>query len=423
MFLDEAEIKVKAGDGGNGMVAFRREKYVPHGGPSGGDGGKGGDVIFEVTTHLNTLRRFAHQKHFAAEDGGRGGSSNKTGADGDDLVVPVPPGTVVRDKTSGAMLADLTEPGQRAVIAKGGRGGRGNARFKSSTNQAPRIGEKGAPGEERDLTLELKLIADVGIIGVPNAGKSTLLSVVSAAKPKIANYPFTTLAPNLGVATVDDRDIVLADIPGLVEGAHQGVGLGHSFLRHIQRTRVLIHVLDGIGQDPFADFAQINAELALFDEGLLTRPQIVVLNKIDQPQAAERIPQIEALAAEHGHDFFAISAATQQGVRELLQHTLAVLDELPEEEPDAEEVPVFTLEEDEDYFEVVQEAEDVYRVVGKRVERVAEMTYWEYEEAIVRFQRILDAIGVTEALAEAGCGEGDTVIIGDYVLEWVEWLE
>lgn len=416
MFLDEVRIYVKAGDGGDGMVAFRREKYVPHGGPAGGDGGDGGSVILEVNERLNTLSRFQGKVHFKAEPGQGGGSSNRTGANGDDLVIEVPAGTVVRLADSGETIADLTRHGQRAVVASGGRGGRGNQRFKTSTNQAPRVAERGEPGQERWLNLELKLIADVAIIGVPNAGKSTLLSVLSGARPKIANYPFTTLVPNLGVAIVNDTEIVFADIPGLVEGASQGVGLGHSFLRHIQRTRLLVHLLDGAGEDPLADFYQINTELALYDEELGRRPQLVALNKIDLPDAGAWQDMISPTLQAQGYDLMTISAAAQIGIRDLLNAVLERLNDLPVPEP-GEDIPVFSPD-DEDWFEIARESDGGYRVSGTKIERAAAMTYWEYEEAVLRFQRILSALGVTEALEAAGCQAGDTVYIGDYELEW-----
>ncbi|MCC6905129.1 MAG: GTPase ObgE [Anaerolineae bacterium] len=418
MFLDEVRIYVKAGDGGDGMVSFRREKYIPFGGPDGGDGGNGADIVLVVSPRLNTLQTFERVRRFIGHNGGRGGSAKKTGATADPLLIDVPPGTVVRDADSGELLADLTEVGQRVVVAQGGRGGRGNFHFRSSTNQAPRIGEKGAPGEERNLALELKLIADIGIVGVPNAGKSTLLSVISAARPKIAPYPFTTLTPNLGVVLIGDSEVVFADIPGLVEGAHAGVGLGHSFLRHIQRTRLLIHLLDGASANPLADFAQINSELALFDPDLANKPQIVVLNKADIPEARAQSSRIERAARKHGHEFMVISAITRDGVSELLYAVLEALKSLPEPERPNEEVPVFRPA-DEEAFEIVRENAG-YRVVGARIERAAAMTYWEYDEAVMRFQRILDAVGVTDALRRAGCGEGDTVLIGDYELEWID---
>lgn len=418
MFLDEVKIYIKSGDGGNGIVAFRREKYVPLGGPAGGDGGKGGDVYLVVNPKLTTLSRFKRQRHFRAENGKSGGNFDKTGANGSDLFVDVSPGTVVRDEETGVIMADLTHPGQKVLVGQGGRGGRGNTRFKSSTNQAPRMAEKGEPGEERWLLLELKLLADVGIVGVPNSGKSTLLSVISAAKPKIASYPFTTLSPNLGVVYLGGMEMVFADIPGLVEGAHKGIGLGHDFLRHIQRTRILVHLLDGAGEDPIGDFVQTTSELALFDPDLLEKPQLIALNKIDLPQAQERWPAVEAEIKRHGYRVFAISAVTQTGVDDLVKIIGQTLAELPPP-PLPEEIPTFTLEEDEGSFEIVKKG-DAFHVVGKRIERSAAMTYWEYEEAVMRFQRILEALGITKALREAGISPGDTVFIGNHELEWTE---
>lgn len=419
MTYDEAKIHVRSGDGGNGIVTFRREKYIPRGGPSGGDGGRGGDVYLAVRPTLNTLIEFSHRKHFRAENGEPGGSSNKTGRSGGDLSVEVPPGTVVRDADTGEMIADLTQPGQSVRVAKGGRGGRGNARFATSTNQAPRIAEKGEPGEERHLALELKLLADVGIVGVPNAGKSTLLSVISKARPKIAPYPFTTLEPNLGVVVLDDRDLVVADIPGLVEGAHQGAGLGHDFLRHIQRTRVLIHLLDGDAEDPLADFHQINTELALFDDKLAQKPQVVVLNKMDLPHAQERWPSIQAALKKLGHEAMSISAATHQGVREVVNRAVQQLDALPPELP-AAELPVYQLEDNPLAFTITKLGEGEFRVSGKRIERAVAMTYWDYDQAVTRFQRILESMGITAALEAEGIRPGDTVYIGDMELEWGE---
>lgn len=416
MFLDEVTIRVKAGDGGDGLVSFRREKYEPRGGPNGGDGGRGGDIVFEVAKRLNTLRHFDNNRLYTAENGKRGGSSNKTGATGTPTMLEVPPGTIVRDSSTGELVADLTTDRQKAIVAFGGRGGRGNARFKSSTHQAPRMAERGEPGDERTLSLELKLIADIGIIGVPNAGKSTLLSVISGANPKIANYPFTTLVPNLGVVSIDYQDIIFADIPGLVEGAHEGVGLGHSFLRHIQRTRLLVHLLDGASDNPMADYNQINTELTLFDEALLDKPQVVVLNKIELPDSKQHWDAVQGMAAADDYPSFAISAVTREGVQAMLYALRDLVDELPEPET-TEEVPIFTLEND-DIFEVTVE-EDGYRVSGRRIERAAAMTYWEYDEAVVRFHRILTALGIADSLRDAGVEEGDTVFIGDIELEWV----
>jgi GTP-binding protein len=332
----------------------------------------------------------------------------------------VPLGTVVRDAETGDLLADLTRPGQAVIVAKGGRGGRGNARFATSTNQAPRMAEKGEPGTARTLALELKLIADVGIVGVPNAGKSTLLSVVSNAKPKIAPYPFTTLEPNLGVVLVGDRDMVLADIPGLVEGAHLGVGLGHAFLRHVQRTRVLIHLLDGAAENPLADFNQVNAELALFDEKLAQKPQVVALNKMDLPEAQAKWPAVEAALKERGYETMSISAAAQIRTQELMNRVAAILSALPEEAPEVAQTPVYSLGEDDLAFRITRGDDGSYHVTGERIERAAAMTYWELDESAERFQRILAALGITEALEKAGVQPGDTVYIGDFELEWGE---
>jgi GTP-binding protein len=420
MLFDEAKIYVKAGDGGDGVVAFRREKYVPRGGPAGGPGGKGGDVILEVEPQLNTLIHFKSRSHFKAGRGEHGGGKNMTGAAGADVIIPVPPGTVVRHADSGALLADLTEPGQRAVVARGGRGGRGNTAFKNSRNQAPRMAERGLPGEELWITLELKLIADVGLVGMPNAGKSTLLSVVSAARPKIADYPFTTLQPNLGVVTLDHRDLVMADIPGLIEGAHEGAGLGDQFLRHIERCRLLVHLLNGASPDPLAEFDQVNRELALFSQKLAHKPQIVVLNKIDLPEAEAHWPAIRARAEALGRPVYKISAVTQQGVYALVAKLFEYLAELPAEELFEAEVPVFTLAQDENFFEVkALPAGKGWRVTGPKVKTLALQTRWDITEAAMRAHQILERMGVNQALREAGVEEGDTVFLDDLELEWV----
>ncbi len=417
MFIDEAKIYVRSGKGGDGVVHFRREKYIPYGGPDGGDGGKGGDAILEVRPTLNTLVLFRHQAKFKAADGERGARSDMTGRSAEDLIIPVPPGTIITDAKTGEVLGDLVEAGQRLVICKGGRGGRGNARFANSRNQAPRIAEHGEPFEERYLRLELKLIADVGIVGVPNAGKSTFLSVVTNAKPKIASYPFTTIEPNLGVADLDDGlTLVLADIPGLIEGAHMGIGLGHDFLRHVQRTRVLIHLLDGLADDPVMDFAQINSELALFDPNLASKPQVVALNKMDLPDVQARWPSIEAALKRLGHHPLAISAAVGTNVRALLYQAVQLLQSVP---PVAEVVatPVYRVETDPRQFTIEQTPEGWY-VHGDAIERAAAMTYWEFDDSVRRFQHILETLGVDKALREAGVQEGDTVIIGEHELEW-----
>ena len=420
MFIDEVEIYVKSGSGGNGAVHFRREKYVPRGGPDGGDGGRGGDVILEVKPTLNTLYSFRHTSRFVARDGKPGAKQNMYGRGADDLVVHVPPGTIVYELDSGGVLGDLTKPGQQVTVCKGGRGGRGNTHFKSSTNQAPRAAEKGEPGEEKHLRLELKLIADIGIVGVPNAGKSTLLSVLTNAKPKIASYPFTTLEPNLGVAEVDDKTrVVLADIPGLIEGASQGAGLGHEFLRHIQRTRVLIHVLDGLSPDPLADFNQINAELAIFDPALEEKLQLVAFNKIDQPEVKAHWPEIKKKVKKLGFESVAISAMARTGIRELLQKAMEMLSKAPPP-PETATLPVYRAPEDPRDFKISRLPDGSWKLSGAGIERAAAMTYWEHDGAVRRFQRIMESLGVDEALQKAGAQEGDTVHIGDFELEYVE---
>lgn len=417
--LDEVKIYVQSGNGGDGAVAWHREKFVPRGGPAGGDGGRGGDVVLKVNPRMNTLMAFQKRIHFKAGHGARGSTKNQTGASADTLEIEVPPGTVVKDAETGAVIADLVKPDDRVVVAVGGRGGRGNARFATSANQAPQYSEKGEPGQERWLILELRLIADVGIVGVPNAGKSTLLSVISNARPKIADYPFTTLEPNLGVVIYDDRDLVVADIPGLIEGAHAGVGLGHAFLRHVQRTRALIHLLNGASDNVLADYSQINSELALYDEKLGQKPQIVVYNKLDIPEARERWPQVEAALKARGIEPMAISGATQENVRELVQRMFQLIASLPEEEAvPVEEMPVYELPAEEVPFTITHEADGVFRVSGRRIERAATVTYWDNEEAVMRFQQILEMLGISAALEQAGVRPGDTVYIGEYELEW-----
>ena len=378
LFFDQVKIHVTAGAGGDGCVSFRREKYVPLGGPDGGHGGRGGDVYLEADRHLNTLINFKGKRHFKAQPGGNGKGKNMHGQKGEDIHLPVPSGTVVRDAETGELLADLTTPGQKALVARGGRGGLGNAAFTSSTNQAPRIAERGEAGEAYWLILEMKLIADVGVVGCPNAGKSTLLAAVSAARPKIADYPFTTLVPNLGMVSVDDRDFVMVDIPGLIEGAHEGAGLGHEFLRHVERTRVLIHLLDGAAEDPLQDLDDINEELRLFNPRLADKPQLVVLNKMDLPQAQELWPLVKEEVEKTGVLVHSISAATGSGVREMLYLVLQLLDSLPEEEPALEEIAVFRPPQEDGGFTIAVEA-DGFRVEGKRVERLVARTDWRHE--------------------------------------------
>jgi GTP-binding protein len=424
MLFDEARIYIKSGDGGNGCVSFRREKFVPLGGPNGGHGGHGGSVYMVVDAALNTLIHFRRRIHFKAERGEHGRGKDQHGRNGESLSIMVPPGTVVYDDATGDILADLVMPGQRMCIAPGGRGGRGNAAFKSSTHQAPRIAERGAPGNEHWLRLELKLIADAGIVGVPNAGKSTLLARVTAARPKIADYPFTTLEPNLGVVLVNDRDCVLADIPGLIEGAHRGAGLGDQFLRHIERCRVLIHLLNGISPDPLGDWEAINQELALFSPQLADKPQIVVLNKMDLLETRERWPHLRAVLAERGIESLAISAVTGEGVSALLERTLDLVASQPA-------TPMSALEDRERLYRpgpaeagfTIEREGGVWRVKGEKIEQATAMTNWSYYEAALRFQRILDAMRISEALEAAGIHDGDTVAIGKTELIWGEQEE
>ena len=417
--FDETKLYVKAGDGGDGVIAFRREAFVPLGGPSGGNGGPGGSVYLVVDRGLNTLIHFKKRSHFKAGRGVRGSGKNQQGAAGDDLLVPVPPGTMVYEADGGELLADLVADGQQLLVARGGRGGRGNAVFVSPTQQAPHLAEHGEPGEERWLRLELKLLADVGIVGMPNAGKSTLLSVVSAARPKIASYPFTTLQPNLGVVAVDMRQsFVMADVPGLIEGASQGAGLGHQFLRHVDRTRLILHLLDGAAQDPLADYETINRELGQFSERLAAKPQIVILTKMDLPDAQAWWPLVEEAMRERGVEARAISAVSGEGVQALMRRTMEVLSALPQEEPAAGEVgAVLRPAEDENAFTIEREGQ-TWRVRGRRVERVAAMTPFTLPEAASRFQRQLQAMGVFTALEKAGIQPGDMVRIGEQELEW-----
>ncbi|MDH7600740.1 MAG: GTPase ObgE [Armatimonadota bacterium] len=414
-FVDEVEITVKGGDGGNGIVAFRREKHVPRGGPAGGDGGHGGNVIIEADAKLNTLVDLRYKKYYAAERGGDGGPNNKRGKDGEDLVLKVPVGTIVYNADTGKIIADLAHDGARCVAARGGRGGRGNASFATSTNQTPRFAEKGEPAEEVHIRLELKLLADVGIIGYPNVGKSTLISKISAAKPKIADYPFTTLVPNLGVVRVDDKSFVVADMPGLIEGAHEGLGLGDQFLRHIERTRLLVHVLDvsGLsGRDPLEDFERINHELSAYSEKLAALPQIVALNKIDVPGSAEVAAPVRQNLQERGYTVYEISALTGQGVQELVYGIAERLESLPpREEFPAEEVAYFTVDRESETWRVVKTGDGQFEVIGRPVEMLVARTDLDNEYALQRLHRQLEKMGVISALRESGAKHGDIVTI------------
>ena len=418
MFIDQVNIHVRSGKGGDGMVHFRREKFVPLGGPDGGDGGRGGNLIFEVKATLNTLSAFRQNERFVADDGKNGGGSEKTGRGGKDRIISVPPGTVIYDAETGALLGDLTTAGQQLLICKGGRGGLGNQHYATSRNQAPRTAERGEPHEEKLIRLELKLIADIGIIGLPNAGKSTLLGALTNAKPKIGDYPFTTLEPNLGVANIDeDTTVVMADIPGLIEGAAEGAGLGHDFLRHIQRTRVLIHMVDGLSEDPLADYSQINSELALFDPKLATKPQIVAINKIDQPDVQERLKEIKASFKKKKVEIITISAMARTNTRDILIAAYQKLAEIPIEDVD-ETLPVYRPDVDPNIFEITREEDGKWRVTGVAIERSAKMTYFEHDGSLRRFQKLLERLGVDKALREAGVQESDTVYIGNFELEW-----
>jgi len=425
MFVDQVKIYVKGGDGGNGAVSFRREKYVPLGGPAGGDGGRGGDVVFVVDEGLRTLVDFRYQRHFKAPRGENGRNKGMHGAGAEDLVVRVPPGTTVIDTDTGEIVADLVEHGQRAVIAKGGRGGRGNIRFATSANPAPEIAENGEPGQERNVTLELKLIADVGLVGYPSVGKSTLLASVTAARPKIAEYHFTTLTPNLGVVDMGERSFVMADLPGLIEGAHEGVGLGHQFLRHVERTRLIVHVIDMAavdGRDPYEDYKQINEELKLYNIKLEERPQIVAANKMDLPQAKENLRRFKEQLPDI--TVYEISAATKQGVQELMYAIADLLETLPdkptvEEVAEVEERVVFRAEPEPIPFEISKEG-DVFVVSGEKIEKLVRMTNLNSYDSIQRFARMMRNMGVDDALRKRGAQDGDTVRIGDFEFEFVE---
>ncbi|MCU0483686.1 MAG: GTPase ObgE [Chloroflexi bacterium] len=422
MFLDQVKIWIRAGDGGDGAATFRHEAHVPRGGPDGGDGGRGGSVILVVDPGLTTLRDFRYRHHFRAEAGGRGSGARRHGKSGGDLELSVPPGTGVFDDASGALVADLVATGQRTAVARGGRGGLGNVHFASSTHQAPRHAQKGEPGEERWLRLELRLIADIGLVGLPNAGKSTLLAALTAARPKIADYPFTTLEPNLGVMELgprDERRPTIADVPGLIEGASSGAGLGHAFLRHVERTRVLVHVIDGTGRDPEWDHRVIRDELRLHDPALLAKPLVVAFNKLDDPAAAGAWPGFAAARRAEDLQCIAISAQRGDGLEQLraaLADLLPGLDEM-EAEPEPAGVVVHHLDATGDGFAVAREGEG-FRVSGRRIERLAAQTDFDNDESATRFQQALVRQGIDPALRRAGINPGDTVRIGRVELEW-----
>lgn len=429
MLVDRARILVKSGDGGNGSASFRREKFVPRGGPDGGDGGRGGDIILRARPNLTSLIKFQFSSRFQADPGGPGRSQQRHGKNGKDLIVDVPTGTIIWDDESGAVLADLTEADDRAVVARGGRGGLGNVHFKSSTRQAPTLAELGEPGQEKWLRLELRLIADVGLVGLPNAGKSTLLASTTSAKPKIADYPFTTLEPNLGVVQVggsDGQTFVMADIPGLISGAADGVGLGLEFLRHIHRTKVIVHVLDASGGleggDPLENFDTVNSELSAYGEGLLDKPMLVALNKIDIPEAQEHLPRLEKALSERGLRSFPISGATNEGVDRLLAAVAAELraiNEVEEAEGTLASRRVYTLDSiDERAWEVQRTSPHEFLVSGVGVERFTRMTNFGNDEAVDRFQRMLTSSGIADHLDRLGVQPGDVVHIANSELIW-----
>lgn len=423
MFIDRARIQVKAGDGGDGMSSFRREKFVPKGGPSGGDGGRGGDVVFIVDNNVNTLLDFRYKRKFVAKNGDNGQTKNCYGQKAEPLYIKVPPGTIIKDEESGEVLADLTEVGQETVIVRGGRGGRGNARFVSSINRSPTFSEKGEPGEGRSLVLELKLLADVGLVGYPSVGKSSLVSMVSAARPEIAEYHFTTLVPVLGVVSLGpEHSFVIADIPGLIEGAHEGVGLGHDFLRHVERTKIIVHVVDvsGIeGRDPIEDYQRINKELKLYNERLANRPQIVAANKMDLPEAQENYQRFKEFIESEGKEIFPISAATNEGLKELMIRVSKALDDYVEEPEAVAEVKIYEDSAEPDFVIKRDEVGD-FVVVSKSLEKLVAMTKFENDEALRRFQNIWRLKGVDEALKARGIKEGDTVHVGEMEFEFKE---
>ncbi|OXT38572.1 GTPase ObgE [Streptococcus agalactiae] len=435
IFLDTAKISVKAGRGGDGMVAFRREKYVPNGGPWGGDGGKGGSVIFKVNEGLRTLMDFRYNRNFKAKAGEKGMTKGMHGRGAEDLIVSLPPGTTVRDATTGKVITDLVEHDQEFVVARGGRGGRGNIRFATPRNPAPEIAENGEPGEERELQLELKILADVGLVGFPSVGKSTLLSVVSAAKPKIGAYHFTTIVPNLGMVRTKSGDsFAMADLPGLIEGASQGVGLGTQFLRHIERTRVILHVIDmsaSEGRDPYDDYVSINNELETYNLRLMERPQIIVANKMDMPDSEENLAAFKEKLAANYDEFddmpmiFPISSLAHQGLENLMDATAELLANTEEfllyDETDMQEDEAYYgFNEDERPFEITRDDDATWVLYGDKLEKLFVMTNMERDESIMKFARQLRGMGVDEALRERGAKDGDIVRIGNFEFEFVD---
>ena len=421
LFVDIVTITVKAGDGGNGCVSFHREKFVQAGGPDGGDGGRGGDVVFVASERMHTLMDFRYKRKFTAENGQDGMANRRTGKSGEPVVIEVPPGTIVREKATGKLLLDLYEPGITRTLQKGGKGGFGNQHFATPTRQAPQFARPGEKREIVELQLELKSIADVGLVGFPNVGKSTILSVVTAARPKIANYHFTTLQPNLGIVKQGDDSFVLADIPGLVEGAAEGVGLGHAFLRHVERTRMLLHVLDisgSEGRDPLEDFDAIMKELESYGD-LARRPMICVANKMDLPGAEENLARLQAKLADTGVPVYAVSAATRNNFDPLMYATADMLRQCPPAEPFAEE-EYEVLDPNAQAPFAVERDHNLYFVTGREMDRLIESVNFDNEESLNWFHRSLRRLGVIDALREKGAKEGDSVVIGDMEFDFVE---
>lgn len=424
MFIDYAKIIIKSGDGGNGAATFRREKYVAAGGPDGGDGGKGGDIYFIVDPDANTLIDFRYTKKFKAENGQNGSGSHRFGKSGEDYYIKVPAGTIVKDAESGKVIVDLSEPGQKELILKGGRGGKGNSHFATSTRQAPRFAIDGEKGKEKELILELKLLADVGLVGFPNVGKSTILSRVTKATPKIADYHFTTIDPNLGVVKTEyGNSFVLADIPGIIEGASEGIGLGTQFLRHIERTRLLLHVIDVAGtegRNPVDDFNRINEELKKYSEKLSKRKQIIVANKIDSMQDDTNYKELENLAKEKDIEIYKISAITGDGIKDLFNYVSEILKTLPKEDIiEAEDRIIYTLEDEKDEF-TVEIINGEFIVTGSAVERLMGRVNIGDNESYAYMERMLKKIGIEQTLKEKGVKEGDTVKLLEWEFEWYE---
>ena len=421
LFVDVVNITVKAGDGGNGCVSFHREKFVQAGGPDGGDGGRGGNVVFVATERMHTLMDFRFNRKFTAGNGEDGSSKRRSGKSGADVVIEVPPGTVVREKATGKLLLDLYAPGEKKILDRGGRGGHGNQHFATPTRQAPQFAKPGEKKEIIEVTLELKSIADVGLVGFPNVGKSTILSVVTAARPKIANYHFTTLQPNLGIVKQGEYSFVLADIPGLVEGASEGVGLGHAFLRHVERTRMLLHVIDISGseyRDPLEDFDAIMKELEAYGD-LKNRPMIVVANKMDLPDAEENLERLREKLKDTGIQIFPVSAATNPNFKELMYATIEMLDTCPPAEPFSEE-ELYDLSDFDSESYVIERENDVYFVTGRAMDHLVNSVNFDNEESLNYFHRSLRRMGVIDALREKGAQEGDTVVVGDMEFDFVE---